>query len=167
MLQSTWTSAARAWGLLNGIQLGAESIHLTHYPGYERHKRHADDAFGVEKSSDYPQRGAFGGVQPDAPTKGENGVHDFGCRIMAHMLGLGIPGVETPTTYYPGYEWWARPNQVVEQQHLPPMQSSGIQNGTDSLSMASNTEGGNAGWATADNTGSTMNFGYDFARFGA
>ncbi|KAF8346943.1 fungal-specific transcription factor domain-containing protein [Amanita rubescens] len=124
-LKGTWTSAARAWDLLNGFQRGNESIHLTHAQGSGGHKRPADDAFGMEKSSDYLQHEAFRCSPFGAAPKGENGVQELGTRIMAHMLGLDIPGVEPSTSYFPGYEWWPRPNEAVQQQPLSPMQGSG------------------------------------------
>ena len=167
-LQGTWTSAARAWELLHGFQRGTENVHFTHAQGSGGHKRPADDAFGIEKSSDYLQREAFGGSQFDAAPKSENGVQELGTRIMAHMLGLDIPGVEASTSYYPGYEWWPRPNQVV-QQPLSPMQGQ-----VNSMSIPQTPEAmqvqANTGWlqgATGGNAGSTMNFSYDFSRFGA
>lgn len=172
LLQGTWTSAARAWDLLNGFQRGNESIHLAHAQGSGGHKRPADDAFGMEKSSDYLQHEAFRCSQFGAAPKGENGVQELGTRIMAHMLGLDIPGVEPSTSYFPGYEWWPRPNQAVQQQPLSPMQ--GVQGQVDSMSIPQSSEAmqtqANTSWlhgATGSNTGSTMNFTYDFGRFGA
>lgn len=172
-LKSTWASASRAWELLSAIQLGTESIQLTHSQGSERHKRDADVAFGVEKGSSYLQREVFGGHQPEVSPKGENGVQELGTRIMAHMLGLDIPGFEPSTSYYPAYEWWPRPNQVMQQPPLPPMQSSDVPSQTNS-SMPLGTEAlqaqGNPGWlpgATSGNGGSAMNFGYEFCRYGA
>ncbi|KAG6878127.1 hypothetical protein C0993_011841 [Termitomyces sp. T159_Od127] len=78
----------------------------------DRPKRPADAAFGQEKSPDYIQREAF-------PVYGTNsreentGVQELGTRIMAHMLGLHVPGIEASTSYYPGYEWWPRNQEVT------------------------------------------------------
>ncbi|KAG5219880.1 zinc cluster transcription factor [Salix suchowensis] len=50
-----------------------------------------------------------------------NGVQDLNMRIMAHMLGLDIPGIEASTSFYPGYEWWPRTNEKMppRQAHRP------------------------------------------------
>ena len=50
----------------------------------------------------------------------QNGVQDLSTRIMAHMLGLEMPGVEPSTSFFPGYEWWPRNNQGYPQ---PPPQA--------------------------------------------
>jgi hypothetical protein len=101
-----WPSASRAYELLNGVKIQFDNAwtHLDSSP--DRHKRQADDAFGREKSSDLLQREAFG-VLADKATD-SSGVQDISTRIMAHMLGLDIPGIEPSTSYLPGYEWWPR-----------------------------------------------------------
>ncbi|TFK77447.1 hypothetical protein BDN72DRAFT_830615 [Pluteus cervinus] len=110
-MEIVWPSAARAWELLNGAKLGPGDVSTT-LPQYstDRHKRQADDAFGQEKLSDFLQREAFTGYDNN---KGQgnpssSGVQDLSTRLMAHMLGLAVPGVEASTSYYPGYEWWPR-----------------------------------------------------------
>ncbi|KAL0576702.1 hypothetical protein V5O48_005269 [Marasmius crinis-equi] len=124
-----WPSAERALDLLTGVKISYdyESTHPPIHLG-ERVKRGAEDAFGQEKSSDYLQREAFGvpagadgnhkiGQQP-TPTNVQ-GVQDLSTRIMAHMLGLDIPGMEPSTSYYPGYEWWPRPGEQRQQLSSP------------------------------------------------
>ncbi|KAF8215918.1 fungal-specific transcription factor domain-containing protein [Mycena galopus ATCC 62051] len=99
-MEIIWPSAARAYELLNGVKLGA----LNAPPptnSADRHKRHAEAAFGQDRPPDYPLR-EFG--QND-------GVQDVANKLMAHMLGLDIPGVEPSTSFYTGCDWWARPNQ--------------------------------------------------------
>jgi hypothetical protein len=94
--------------------MGSDSISppQLHFP--DRHKRHADDAFGQEKSSDYLQREAFREPEvEEVAHEGEDGVQELGTRIMAHMLGLHIPGIEASTSYYPGYEWWPRSSEAM------------------------------------------------------
>jgi hypothetical protein len=111
-MKMVWPSASRAWELLNGVKMGSEGIPpQIHFP--DRHKRPAEAAFGQEKSSDYLQREVFKGPSPETSTEEENGVQELGTRIMAHMLGLHIPGIEPSTSYYPGYEWWPRSNEVT------------------------------------------------------
>ncbi|KAG5647713.1 hypothetical protein DXG03_008436 [Asterophora parasitica] len=114
-MEMVWPSASRAWELLNGVKMGSDNVPpQIHLP--DRHKRPADAAFGQEKSSDYLQREAFRGPAPDqTPDRGggENGVQEIGTRIMAHMLGLHIPGIEPSTSYYPGYEWWPRSSEMT------------------------------------------------------
>jgi len=139
-----WPSASRAKDLLQGVRLGfdasqSEASHVT------RSKRHVDDAFGQEERPEYFQRDTFppGGEaglqqqhqqqqqqhhprpQQQIPrSSGEPGVQDLSTRIMAHMLGLDVPGVEPSTSYYPGYEWWPRhgqgqPGQVMPSSQIP------------------------------------------------
>ncbi|KAF5385325.1 hypothetical protein D9615_001196 [Tricholomella constricta] len=112
-MEMVWPSASRAWELLNGVKMGSDNIPpQIHFP--DRQKRPADAAFGQEKSSDYLQREAFKGPANETPDReGENGVQELGTRIMAHMLGLHIPGIEPSTSYYPGYEWWPRSDEVT------------------------------------------------------
>lgn len=115
-LQNTWASAARAWDLLHGAKVHFDGNLSNFTPGTERPKRPAADAFGNEKSSDFLQREAFGDSDRKAPTQeGPNGIQDISTRMMAHMLGLDIPGIEPSTSYYPGYEWWPR-NDVASNQ---------------------------------------------------
>lgn len=100
--QIIWPSAARAWELLNGVKLGALHAPVPAPLSLDRHKRHAEDAFGQEH---YPVR--------DDQQIGQNvdGVQDMANKLMAHMLGLDIPGVEPSTSFYTGCDWWARPSQ--------------------------------------------------------
>ncbi|KAG5652448.1 hypothetical protein H0H81_004992 [Sphagnurus paluster] len=111
-MEIVWPSASRAWELLNGVKMEADNmipqVHIS-----DRQKRPAEAAFGQEKSSDYLQREAFHTSPREMGTvEGENGVQELGTRIMAHMLGLNIPGIEPSTSYYPGYEWWPRTHEV-------------------------------------------------------
>lgn len=104
-----WPSASRAWELLNGVKLGADSAPVPQSYSPDRQKRQADDAFGQDKGSDYlPFSGPFESKEQN--NDHENGVQDLSTRIMAHMLGLDIPGIEPSTSYYAGYEWWPRQN---------------------------------------------------------
>ncbi|KAK7063985.1 Zn(2)-C6 fungal-type domain-containing protein [Favolaschia claudopus] len=110
-MEITWPSAARAFELLNGVKLGALHAPVISTQSGDRHKRHAEDAFGQDRSSEYPLR--------DGAQFGQNvdGVQDVANKLMAHMLGLDIPGVEPSTSFYAGCDWWSRPNE--DQQALP------------------------------------------------
>lgn len=127
-----WPSAARAWELLSGVDVAGDAIGAPQINSPERHKRDAEDAFGQEKNSDYLQREAFGAAETiETGRAAENGVQDLSTRIMAHMLGLDIPGIEPSTSYYPGYEWWPRTSQDDSQpssQSLSPAASSSASN---------------------------------------
>ncbi|KAI9570337.1 fungal-specific transcription factor domain-containing protein [Boletus coccyginus] len=107
-MQTTWPSAARTWDLLNGVKVQVDSNLTPMLQGPDRQKRGADDAFGGEKSSDFLQREVFGDSGSKGPMTSTAGIHDISTRMMAHMLGLDIPGIEPSTSYYPGYEWWPR-----------------------------------------------------------
>ncbi|KAG6873205.1 hypothetical protein C0995_001559 [Termitomyces sp. Mi166 len=108
-----WPSASRAWELLNGVKMGSDDL-LPQITFLDRQKRPADAAFGQEKNSDYLQREVFKNPAFESNAREENtGVQELGTRIMAHMLGLHIPGIEASTSYYPGYEWWPRSQEVT------------------------------------------------------
>jgi len=114
-MQATWPSARRAWDLLNGVKVQVDSNLPPLVHGPDRQKRAADDAFG-EKSTDVLQREAFSeSTRERAPQN--SGIQEISTRMMAHMLGLDIPGIEPSTSYYPGYEWWPRTNQPAPQSY--------------------------------------------------
>ncbi|KAF9270701.1 hypothetical protein L218DRAFT_993268 [Marasmius fiardii PR-910] len=129
-----WPSAARALDLLSGVKLEYETSPqpLVSPTGDRLSKRHAEDAFGRENL----RREAFGAdgnpnsnvqrvtgqhqaqrqSQQQQPSLVDvQGVQDLGTRIMAHMLGLDIPGLEPSTSYYQGYEWWPRGSEAKHQ----------------------------------------------------
>ncbi|KAJ7492355.1 fungal-specific transcription factor domain-containing protein [Mycena latifolia] len=115
-MEIIWPSAARAWELLNGVKLGALNTVPPPSHSLDRHKRHAEDAFGQDRPPEYSSH-ALG----DERQMGQNvdGVQDVANKLMAHMLGLDIPGVEPSTSFYTGCDWWARPNQDSSQP-MPP-----------------------------------------------
>ncbi|KAH6917023.1 fungal-specific transcription factor domain-containing protein [Coprinopsis sp. MPI-PUGE-AT-0042] len=114
-MERAWPSASRAWDLLNGAHVSVSQPNGASYtdPGYQaRSKRPAEDAFGHE-GSEYSQQETFvpNSVTPLQAPMNQNGVQDLGNRMMAHMLGLDIPGVEPSTTFFQDYEWWPRSTQ--------------------------------------------------------
>ncbi|KAG1871132.1 fungal-specific transcription factor domain-containing protein [Suillus tomentosus] len=115
-MQITWPSAGRARDLLNGVRVQVDSNMPPLVHGPDRQKRAADDAFG-ERSSDVLQREAFGDVLQREHVPQNSGIQEISTRMMAHMLGLDIPGIEPSTSYYPGYEWWPRANQLSPQSY--------------------------------------------------
>ncbi|KAF8445677.1 fungal-specific transcription factor domain-containing protein [Boletus edulis BED1] len=133
-MQTTWPSAARAWDLLHGVKVQVDSNLTPMLQGPDRQKRGADDAFGREKSSDFLQREAFGDSGSRERMTSTPGIQDISTRMMAHMLGLDIPGIEPSTSYYPGYEWWPRATNTMQapyQQPSPSAQSSESQINTN------------------------------------
>lgn len=116
-----WPSTGRAWALLEGVKVQLDNAVVPENKADDRRKRQADDAFGQEKNSDYLSREAFGPVEvsPSA-LPGSPGIQDINTRIMAHMLGLDVPGIEPSTSYYPGYEWWPRTDGSSPPQPTPP-----------------------------------------------
>ena len=109
-----WPSALRAWELLNGAKVHVDNG-ILRFNEVQRYKRHADDAFGT---GDTNANGSGGGglltqsfglaptiaVDATAAPQASNTEN----RLLAHMLGLDLPGVEPSTSYLPGYEWWPR-----------------------------------------------------------
>ncbi|KAJ7161307.1 fungal-specific transcription factor domain-containing protein [Mycena crocata] len=114
-MEIIWPSAARAWELLNGVKLGALTTIAPPPHPLDRHKRHAEDAFGQDRPPDYPPHELRDGQMGQTV----DGVQDMANKLMAHMLGLDIPGVEPSTSFYTGCDWWARPNQDSSQA-MPP-----------------------------------------------
>ncbi|KAF5352426.1 hypothetical protein D9756_005920 [Leucocoprinus leucothites] len=182
-MEIVWPSASRAWDLLNGVKLsdGIYATQLLQVQGQssDRQKRLADDAFGQEKEVDYRQRGVYddrGNISGnESSIENQNGVQDLSTRIMAHMLGLDIPGIEPSTSYYPGYQWWPRASgqepstQPVSQPISPPpipgptqlgSVTAGGVNGLNSNSLES--------WAYPPVTTNHIpeSYSYDFSQFG-
>ena len=103
-----WTSALRAWELLNEAKVHVDN-NILRFNDVQRYKRPADDAFGTgdtDGAGPLTQSvglGSSSGVDTAAPQ-----VSTTENRILAHMLGIDMPGVEPSTSYLPGYEWWPR-----------------------------------------------------------
>ena len=134
-----WPAGQRAWELISGAHTHVSDPTFQSMPvnGQQRHKRAAEDAFGIgEKVSDVLQQEAFdertGGGAPQ-PVRGGPASD----RVLAHMLGLDIPGIEPSTSYLPGYQWWPRgqaPNGQAGPSQQPMQQqiASGMVNGGQS-----------------------------------
>lgn len=176
-MEVVWPSASRAWELLNGVHIRAHTHApdvIPQYPNTDRNKRDARDAFGEEKSSEYFPREVFGAT-PMAPDpvsdngfNNTTGVQDISTRLMAHMLGLELPGVEPSTSYFPGYEWWPRLSQGA-----PPPPSNtpfpaDTEYGTDMPSMGQGVPAGNNGsWQPGEyGTNNSLNYTFDFGQYG-
>jgi hypothetical protein len=89
--------------------------------GPDRYKRSADDAMGGAEQSSKPfPRQTMAGY--DHPPKDAALPHEReDTRVMARMLGLEVPGMQSTTSYFPGYEWWPS-MQIQPQQAMPPPQ---------------------------------------------
>ncbi|KAJ7459181.1 fungal-specific transcription factor domain-containing protein [Mycena galericulata] len=122
-MEIIWPSAARAFELLNGVKLGALNTVPPPQHSLDRHKRHAEDAFGQDRPPDYPSHT----LDDRQMGQSMDGVQDMANKLMAHMLGLDIPGVEPSTSFYTGCDWWARPSQdsgqIMTPQDWPPTAS--------------------------------------------
>ena len=109
-----WPSARRAWDLLHGAKVNVDKGLLASFAnGNQRVKRGADDAFGSEKISSALPRDTFDGLDRSATEMPAPLADSAGNRMLAHMLGLDIPGIEPSTSYLPGYEWWPRANPTI------------------------------------------------------
>jgi len=165
-MEIIWPSAGRAWALLEGAKVQFDNAVPLTQQGDDRRKRHADDAFGQEKSSDVLSREAFGSFDQEPPSPpGVQGIQDMSTRIMAHMLGLDIPGIEPSTSYYPGYEWW--PRTEASSQALTPttISSPGICSGPPMFDTQPNLEdwlqGASPGGMVT--SGPASNYSFDFS----
>ncbi|KAI0068074.1 hypothetical protein BV25DRAFT_1875230 [Artomyces pyxidatus] len=112
-----WPSARRAYDLLHGAKVHVDKGFLSSFVNAApRPKRGADAAFGTDKTVNILQKDSLEELEQSQPTTPEAitapaaaAVADN--RILAHMLGIEIPGIEPSTSYLPGYEWWPRPGQ--------------------------------------------------------
>jgi hypothetical protein len=88
--------------------------------GPERNKRPAEEPLGNGKTSELLKREVFSsGILEKAPSP--PGASDSETQLMAHMLGLDIPGVQASTSYFPGYEWWPSiPSMQSQHGRSPP-----------------------------------------------
>lgn len=104
----TWPSAGRARALLEGAKVQLDNAAPV-IPGGEKRKRPVDDAFEQDKTLDV-SREAFGSADQEHPWTPDSApcMQDMSNRMLAHMLGIDISGIEPPTSYYPGYQWWPR-----------------------------------------------------------
>jgi hypothetical protein len=155
-----------------------------HYQNIDRNKRGAQDAFGEDNRPDYPAHEVFAPAGAPETTGGgslqhETGVQDVSTRLMAHMLGLEIPGVEPSTSYFPGYEWWPRiqgngASQQQQQQQQAPSQTGAYPGGAEFSAaemqrMEQSLSVGGTNWvptATTDYTAANLNYTYDFGQYG-
>lgn len=196
-LQTVWPSASRAWELLNGVHLRANEpttpqMPPQQYQYVDRNKRGARDAFGEDKTGDYLRRGQYhtpgtadyGPVNNNSNSSSNNnlvdanGVQDISTRLMAHMLGLEIPGAEPSTSYFPGYEWWPRMSQSMP----PPTDQPYTGNTADFNNMQAMNSGGNStnweqnlptpvmtgeyGITNNNSNNNNLNYTYDFGQYG-
>ncbi|KIJ66200.1 hypothetical protein HYDPIDRAFT_26571 [Hydnomerulius pinastri MD-312] len=160
-LQTTWPSAVRAWDLLNGVKVQVDSNVAPLVQGPDRQKRGADDAFGKEKSSDFLQREAFGDSAAKERVAPTAGIQDISTRMMAHMLGLDIPGIEPSTSYYPGYEWWPRATNAMPQSYQQPTSMAGASSSEPLMNMNYPVSQGDQDWRI-QGPGPSTNYPYDF-----
>lgn len=131
-------------------------------------------AFAPEKASDYLQREAFGSevnrsTPPTEHIQTEPGVQDLNTRLMAHMLGLDIPGIEPSTSYYPGYEWWPRNGQGQGgSQPLSPVAPGPIDANTLPPPMNMADMFGPAGeeWLQPNGAAAGMQYPYNYNQYG-
>jgi len=182
-MKTVWPSAARAFDLLNGVQLRPVPIPSLRPPQqrYDRLKRPAQDAFEDEKPSKFSGQEQFvghgGAEQTGISLQHGNGVQDMGTRLMAHMLGLD--GVDSSTHYYSGNHWYPRLAQTSALQgEIPNLQyplSAEIGGDMQVLNtggMASSVAGQTSEWspqtsATPSEYGmSNLTYPYDFVQYG-
>lgn len=151
--------------MLNGVKLSPNNSTQFQSLSSDRNKRHAETAFGQEKSTGYLQREFY--ETPQSGFENQNGVQELSTRLMAHMLGLDVPGVEPSTSYYPGYEWWPRPNQDLSQPSSQPLSPSGsnVSNMVNLPTSGMAPQGNNWVPNTSPDT-VPLNYSYDFSQFG-
>lgn len=105
--------------LLNGAKVHVDNG-ILRFKEVQRYKRHADDAFGIGDTDGAVAVGGGGvgtlaqsfGLAPsvgvDAAAVAVPQAANTENRLLAHMLGLDLPGVGPSTTLFPNYELWPR-----------------------------------------------------------
>ncbi|KAI6047865.1 fungal-specific transcription factor domain-containing protein [Pisolithus marmoratus] len=119
-MQGTWPSMGRTWDLLNGAKVKVDSNLLRLEQNADRQKRGADDAFGREKHSGLPQQEVLIDPAVTEFMTQTGGIQDMSTRMMAHMLGLDIPGIDSSSPYHTGYELWPQTTFVHPESYLQP-----------------------------------------------
>lgn len=170
-----WPAGQRGWELISGAHTHVSDPTFQSMPvnGQQRQKRAADDAFGLgDKVSDVLQQEAFeertGGGAPQQPVRGGPASD----RVLAHMLGLDIPGIEPSTSYLPGYQWWPRgqaPNGQPgpSQQQMQPMvngMSNGVHNGQGQDTPSPHSTNSNGGGTNSPPNSMAIPFSFDVAQ---
>jgi hypothetical protein len=108
-----WPSAYRAWGLVGGAKVHADSALLNPKP-VQRPKRPAEDAFGTDdKNGLGPLPHTFNFASPttgaDVPVTASSETSIADRHLLASMLGIDLPSNAEPSPpYVPKYEWWQR-----------------------------------------------------------
>jgi len=107
-----WPSAYRAWGLIGGAKVHADSALYNSKP-VQRHKRAADDAFGTEGGNGadlLPYTFNFrSSAEADVEVEEASETSTAEGRLLATVLGIDFSRAGPSTTSYPPrYEWWPR-----------------------------------------------------------
>lgn len=112
-----WPNATRAWELLSGATARFEESMTPLTRGLGGAKRDAEDAFGEDfkREANREPSGVYAPLTHRSanPLSGY-GNQEMGTRLMAHMLGLDIPGVEPPTHSIPAQDWWFHTDDVMQ-----------------------------------------------------
>ncbi|KAJ7631249.1 fungal-specific transcription factor domain-containing protein [Roridomyces roridus] len=166
-MEIVWPSAARAWELLNGVKLGVlNAVAPVPALALDRHKRHAEDAFGNDRP-DYPASHATALVEERQMGQPMDGVQDMANKLMAHMLGLDIPGVEPSTSLYTGCDWWERPSADLSQPlSIPQTWSPQAAPGGSGLYSPLSTMPPPSGWHPDSREAPRYHDGYQYDHFG-
>jgi hypothetical protein len=104
-----WPSAYRAWGLVGGAKVHADSALLNPKP-VQRPKRPAEDAFGTDDKNLLPHTFNFASptTGADVPVTAPSETSIANRHLLASMLGINLPSADTAPPYVPKYEWWQR-----------------------------------------------------------
>lgn len=142
-LQSTWPCAVQIRHLLQGahVQLDDLSAWASPTAASRPHKRDVEDALGTERNSDVLPREIFefadSAIRPRQPshsthhhtslshlpsqqqrlTQDPRGAADNAGLVAQPMsVPISMP-MQTPASYYPGYEWWPQSMMTMQQQY--------------------------------------------------
>lgn len=95
-------------------------------------------------------------------------MQDLTTRIMAHMLGLDVPGVEASTSYYPGYEWWPRsgtqsPQPVGTNTMTPSSLAAAVPHQSNGAPVTFDAQPGMEDWLQGASSDQVHGYNFDFS----
>ncbi|KAI0639571.1 fungal-specific transcription factor domain-containing protein [Trametes polyzona] len=122
-MEPLWPTATRLRLLLEGAKVRLdESTYGAENAQGSRPKRSADDAMGSSQNINTMGREMYSMPTTEGyATPHTTRSWDYGqnARTLAQTLGVSMPGTETSTSLYPGYQWW--PTQLITTEGLTHM----------------------------------------------
>ncbi|OBZ79157.1 Nitrogen assimilation transcription factor nirA [Grifola frondosa] len=108
-MERTWPSTMHIRMLLEGAKVQLDQTTVSTSTAEHRPKRSAGDALGDAKNTNILEQQTF--EQPAVDEYQQTAAvstwdYSANARIVAQTLGIDVPGFESSTSFYPGYQWW-------------------------------------------------------------